>query len=130
MKKYKKNKKLILKDRKKDTKIFDNFKKYFSISSCKNGYVYKILARNGCIGVFNSQDSSFTLSRFKFSFNYLFEEYHWDTGEPYGTVKPIEEIEECPKDMNDKDKLSYLNSLSKLYEKNIHKIIKENINNL
>lgn len=60
----------------------------------------------------------------------MFEEYHWDTGEPYGTVKPIEEIEECPKDMNDKDKLSYLNSLSKLYEKNIHKIIKENINNL
>lgn len=102
-----------------------NFKEYIPLSSCKDGYIYKILARNGYVGIFSSKDFSFTLSRIKFNQNFLDKEYHWDTGEPHGTVKPVEELEECPENMNDRDKLVYLNSLSKSYEEDIKKIYRE-----
>jgi hypothetical protein len=95
--------------------MIENVDNYIPIDSCKNGYVYRIFARNGIVGIFNSQDNSFTLSRFKFNSNYLFDEYHWDTGEPFGTVKPIEEIDECPENMTESEALEYLNLLTKIY---------------
>lgn len=92
--------------------MIEEVENYIKIDQCKNGYVYKILARNGIFGIYNSLDYSFTLSRFKFSSNYLFDEYHWDTGEPFGTVKPIEEIEKLPENMDENEILVYLNKLT------------------
>jgi hypothetical protein len=34
--------------------------------------------------------------REKFGSEYLFTEYHWDTGAPCGTVHPVELLEMCP----------------------------------
>lgn len=62
----------------------------------KGGYLYKIAARNSNHGIWIPERRAFAISRFKFGDNYIFEEYHWDTGTPYGTVKPLEEIEESP----------------------------------
>lgn len=43
---------------------------------------------------------------------FLFEEYHWDTGEPYGTAKPLEELEDMSSLLEDLTKLE--NKLLKL----------------
>ena len=32
----------------------------------------------------------------KFERRYLFTEFHWDTGPPYGTANPLECIKNCP----------------------------------
>jgi hypothetical protein len=96
--------------------MIDDYSDYISLEKCKDGFVYKILARNGTVGVFNKVDSSFTLSRHKFSSNFLFDEFHWDTGEPYGTVKPIKELEQAPVLHDENQKLCYLNTLTKNFE--------------
>lgn len=69
---------------------------YITIPNLKPGFIYKIRARNAQFGIWLPQRNSFLISRTKFGNNYLFEEYHWDTGSPHGTVKPLEEIEESP----------------------------------
>ena len=69
---------------------------YISLEDCKHGYTYKISSRNLSIGVFNENDNGFIGIREKFGSEYLFTEYHWDTGAPFGTVNPKEEIEKCP----------------------------------
>jgi hypothetical protein len=102
-------------------------KEYIDIKSCKHGYTYKILARNGYVGIFDSSDNSFTLSRIKFKLNFLDKEDHWDTGEPHGTVKPLEEIEKCQENLSDAEKLSYLNSISKIYEESVRKAFRKSI---
>ena len=61
------------------------------------GMAYKILARNASVGIWLPEDRGFIISRYKFSTTpFLFIEYHWDTGEPYGTVKPLKLLEICP----------------------------------
>jgi len=62
---------------------------YLDLNKCVDKGIYFINARNGIVGVFRKETKGFILSRYKFDKNYLFEEYHYDTGEPYGTVKPI-----------------------------------------
>jgi hypothetical protein len=71
-------------------------KTWIPLEKCEDGYLYIISARNARLGVFHEQEKGFVISRFKFSINSLFVEYHWDTGEPYGTVQPIEKIEKVP----------------------------------
>ena len=68
---------------------------YIKMEDLKKGYLYHIKARNSYVGIWIPDRKSFLISRWKFDTNYLFEEYHWDTGEPFGTVRPIEEIEKC-----------------------------------
>lgn len=90
---------------------------YIKISNCKEGYLYEINARNANYGIYQKLQSttwinSFLISRFKFSDNFLFVEYHYDNGEPYGTVKPLKEIEMVPNEIlngTDEQKLEYLN---------------------
>ena len=65
---------------------------YIPIDKCKDGYLYIIKARNADLGVYVKKEKGFHISRFKFKCNYIFMEYHWDTGEPFGTVKPIKEL--------------------------------------
>ncbi len=68
------------------------------LTECKHGYLYKIYSRNLTQGVFNKNTKGFVGIRDKFGREYLFTEFHWDTGAPFGTVKPIELIEKCPVD--------------------------------
>ncbi len=86
---------------------------YIPIDECIEGHVYRIRARNGRIGIFEKKGPNwFVLSRHKFSDNFLYPEYHWDNGEPNGTVKPLEHLGEAPEFKNDQEKLNYLNGLT------------------
>lgn len=74
----------------------DGKQTYLSMDDLKNGFVYIFSARNGFIGVWNSEVKGFVFIREKFGRKYLFTEYHWDTGPPFGTVHPYFEFEKCP----------------------------------
>ena len=61
---------------------------------CKNGYTYKVDARNFNYGIFNND--RFYGIRHKFADVFIDEELHWDTDQHHGTVRPQEEIEKTP----------------------------------
>lgn len=76
-------------------------KSYIKMNDLRNGFCYKIWARNAYVGVWNAEIKSFMISRYKSSRNpRLFYESHWDIISDnclyFGTVKPIEIIEEFP----------------------------------
>ena len=94
---------------------------YVKMEDLKGGYLYKIIARNAEYGIWIPERKSFAISRFKFGDNYVFEEYHYDTGPPYGTVKPLEEIEKSPFRPEDMhlvftDKYAYYNNEDSILE--------------
>jgi len=62
-----------------------------SLSECKKRRVYKIHSRNFSYGVFNGEDG-FMGIREKFGNRYLFTEFHWEQGPPFGTVQPDEDL--------------------------------------
>ena len=100
--------------------MHEDLKEWIPLEQCVDGNVYKIAARNASFGIFNKGggrkheggNDSFTISRRKFTDNFLFEEFHWDTGEPFGTAKPTEDLGKAPTFENDADKLKYLNGLT------------------
>jgi hypothetical protein len=55
-------------------------------------HLYKIRARNAHHGVYNQSLRSFTIARFKGKSWYLFDEYDWATGPPYGTAVPYQDM--------------------------------------
>lgn len=65
------------------------------LKDCKDGYIYRISSRNLIVGLFNKENGGFIGIREKFGSRYLFTEFHRETGAPYGTVSPKEEIEKC-----------------------------------
>lgn len=65
------------------------------LNECIHGHVYRIHSRNLDYGVFKSNIGGFTGIREKFGDHYLFTEYHYDTGAPYGTVHPLEDLGPC-----------------------------------
>lgn len=67
--------------------------RYLKMDECKHGHLYLILSRNLWLGVYSQTSSGFSGIRTKFGDRYIFEEFHWDTGAPFGTVKPIKELE-------------------------------------
>jgi len=69
---------------------------YIKLEDCVDGMLYLIDSRNLSIGVFNKARNGFIGIRLKWEDRFLFTEYHWDTGEPFGTVKPIKLLENCP----------------------------------
>jgi hypothetical protein len=79
------------------------------MDQCRDGYLYRISARNSRLGICREQGKAFTIGRFKFSANYLFDEYHWDSDPHFGTVCPLEELEKAPEFKDDEEKLAYLN---------------------
>jgi len=79
------------------------------MDQCKDGFLYVVDARNSKLGIYKEKNNAFTISRYKFGSNFLFDEFHWDTGEPYGTVHPLKEIGVVPV-MSDEEKLAYLNT--------------------
>jgi hypothetical protein len=74
-----------------------NKMEYYSKENCIVGMVYKVFSRNLSKAVWNGK--SFVGIREKFGDKFLFAEYHWDDGPPYGTVKPEEELGLVPEDM-------------------------------
>ena len=91
------------------------------IIAMKDGYLYKLDARNGSVGIWRADEESFIISRHKFGDNFLDEEYHWDLGAPYGTAKPLQVLEESPfatvqLHQHHKSLLSYLNQKTKEYD--------------
>ena len=66
------------------------------LKDCKQGFLYKINSRNLAFGVFNEKVDGFVGIRTKFGVRYLFIEFHYETGAPFGTVRPEKELELCP----------------------------------
>jgi hypothetical protein len=66
------------------------------LNECRNGWVYRLSSRNIGFGVFVQASNGFIGIREKFKHKYLFTEYHRDTGAPFGTVRPKEELEPAP----------------------------------
>jgi hypothetical protein len=64
---------------------------YIPMDKLVRGRVYRISARNFSIAVY-ADEGRFIGFREKFGVWFLFTEYHWDTGEPFGTVKPLEDM--------------------------------------
>jgi hypothetical protein len=81
---------------------------WIPLENCKDRTAYYIHARNAKVGIFNSYDKGFIISRHKFKENFLFTEFHFDTGAPYGTVKPLRELGPVP-EMTDAETLVWLN---------------------
>lgn len=65
---------------------------YIPSEECIDRHLYRINSRNLRTGVFREETGGFVGIRTKFGDRFLFEEFHWDNGEPYGTVKPIEDM--------------------------------------
>ena len=66
-----------------------------AIRDCRKGYLYKLESRNLASGVYDGEEG-FIGIRTKFSSVYLFTEYHWDQGPPYGTAIPLKEVGKVP----------------------------------
>jgi hypothetical protein len=93
---------------------------YILLNECKDQHLYLIKARNSQLGVFKKAASSFIISRFKFKSNFLFEEDHWDTGEPFGTVQPIKLLKPTNLFMlSEKEQLDFLNQMALVYKDEI-----------
>lgn len=71
---------------------------YLKMEDLKQGYLYRVVCRNADFGIWDSEQKGFVIRRIKFGDIFLFTEYHWDTGAPFGTAKPIAEIEKAPFD--------------------------------
>jgi len=69
---------------------------YIHLENCKDRMLYRIKCRNFSFGVFNEATKGFIGIREKFKSRYLFTEFHYDIGAPFGTVHPIEELEMLP----------------------------------
>lgn len=70
--------------------------KYMKVEEMKNGYLYKIHARNASYGIWVSRHDGFLIRRTKFKETYTFVELHWDVSSDFGTARPIMELEKAP----------------------------------
>lgn len=68
------------------------------LSECVIRNVYRLASRNLSCGVFDGH-LGFIGIREKFGDKYLFREYHWDGGPPYGTARPYEILGTIPGDV-------------------------------
>lgn len=98
-----------------------NDQEYLLIEDCKPGYLYFIQARNFAIAVYDEKKKGFVGLREKFGSEYLATEYHWDTGEPFGTAHPIEELEKAPFEGTEEDDtvIAYLKEKREQYRQKV-----------
>lgn len=87
---------------------------YIKIEELVDGAVYEISARNANVGIWRAEQRGFEIPREKFHHLYLFVEYHWDTGAPFGTVKPWGRLEDLPEELRSDDagRLDWLDKLN------------------
>lgn len=73
------------------------------------GRAYVIHARNGGVGVAVMDDGciGYELHRVKFGANYLFVEWDWDVGPPFGTAIPLRALDGEPPEGDD-ERLAWL----------------------
>jgi len=69
---------------------------HLPMDEMKEGYLYKVNCRNADYGIWRASENSFVIRRTKFHSTYTFEEYHYDTGPPYGTARPLKVLELSP----------------------------------
>ena len=95
----------------------DDEKKHIPIDECVDGALYEVNGRNMNYGIYDAENKSFHYMRYKLGTVFPFDEYHYDTGPPYGTAKPhVKLIELGHKEPTKvKDLLDYLESLRVLY---------------
>ena len=73
-----------------------NASNYLSIGELHSGHTYLINARNSNVGIWLPEKEGFLIRRIKMERIYPFVEYHWDQGEPYGTVRPFKQVDQSP----------------------------------
>ncbi|MDQ5977167.1 MAG: hypothetical protein QG602_139 [Verrucomicrobiota bacterium] len=66
-----------------------NSSRYLPISDLSDGCLYLAHARNSHLGIWDSATEGFVILREKIGRVFIFVEFHWDTGAPFGTVKPF-----------------------------------------
>lgn len=96
---------------------------YLKLEDCKEGYLYIIIARHAYVGIYDKKKQAFITNRKKFEENFLWDEDHYDTGEPHGTAIPLEEIEEVPELKTDEEKLEYLAKKAEELKPEIEKLL-------
>lgn len=89
---------------------------WIPLEKCIDGNVYLISARNGSVGVYNEEKKAFYLARRKFGDTFLFPEFHWDTGAPYGTAKPLEDLGKSPNFADEEQEINYLLEKEREYD--------------
>lgn len=72
---------------------------YIPLPDCLDRGIYELDSRNLVTGVFRKETGGFVGIWQKFGNRFLFEEDHWDTGEPFGTAKPLRLITMLPGDI-------------------------------
>jgi hypothetical protein len=88
----------------------------------ENG-VYIIHARNSIIVIWRGKDKAFVIRRSKFRSTYACEEFHFDTGSPHGTVKPLRYL--GIKMSHNLPNLDELYSLSEKHENEYDQLVRE-----
>jgi len=69
---------------------------YMPMDDMKPYYLYRVHCRNSRYGLWLPDQNGCMGRRQKFHDWFLFTEYHYDTGPPYGTLKPMRELEKSP----------------------------------
>ena len=76
-------------------------KEYMKMEEMKEGYLYRIQARNAKYGIWVERHDGFLIRRTKFKDVFTFVELHWDASDHFGTAKPIVELEKSPFDIEE-----------------------------
>jgi hypothetical protein len=85
------------------------------MTDCIKGKVYRIKCRNLSFGVYDG-NGGFIGIREKMGNVFLFTEFHWDQGPPYGTVHSVEELTiEIPTDILIQESLGVFDPDTKRY---------------
>lgn len=79
-----------------ETEVREACLPYLRKDELVDGAFYRITCRNANVGVWRKDQQGFEIPREKFGSHYLFVEYHWDNGPPFGTSRPWERLEDLP----------------------------------
>lgn len=66
------------------------------MTECLDRHCYRIVSRNLVVGVYKADHQGFVGIRMKFDSEFLFTEYHHDTGPPTGTARAFVDLGLCP----------------------------------
>lgn len=82
------------------------------LEKCLSRHVYRVDSRNLLAAVYTGVNGGFIGIRTKFGDRYLFTEYHYDNGPPYGTVTPLEDLGIVPGDIEVKERNQTVDSIT------------------